>query len=132
MARWSAYLFVFISAALFAFGQNQYKVIDVVAGGTISGTVRWSGPPPRNLIFPVTKDAQICDPDSKKTVDMERLIVGPDGGVANTVVYLKNISSGKALDLPEQKRHLDQKRCRYVPHILLVPLNSPLSMQSSD
>ena len=63
---------------------------------------------------------------------MERLIVGPDGGVANTVVYLKNISSGKALDLPEQSRHLDQKRCRYVPHILLVPLNSPLSMQSSD
>ena len=59
--------------------------------------------------FPVTKDPQICDPDSKKTSDLERLIIGPQGGVANTIVYLKNISSGKAMDLPEQRRHLDQK-----------------------
>ena len=82
--------------------------------------------------FPVTKDPQICDPDSKKTTDLERLIVGPQAGVANTVVYLKNISSGKALDLPEQRRHLDQRHCRYIPHILLVPENAVLNMQSSD
>jgi len=34
------------------------------------------------------------------------LIVGPEGGVANSIVYLKNISAGKALELPEQRRHL--------------------------
>jgi hypothetical protein len=78
------------------------------------------------------KDQQICDPESKKTIDLERLIVGPQGGLANTVVYLKNVSSGKALELPEQRRHLDQKHCRYVPHILLVPQNATLDMRSSD
>jgi hypothetical protein len=87
---------------------------------------------PRNIDFPVTKDPQVCDPDSKKTADLERLIVGRQGGVANTVVYLENISRGKALELPEQRRHLDQKDCRYIPHILLVPENGALSMQSSD
>src|SRR5579864_765867 len=132
MARKSVVFFLFISAALFALGQSQYKVINVVDGGTISGTVKWSGPVPRNLTFPITKDPQICDPDSKKSADLERLILGPDDGVANTVVYLKDISSGKAMDLPEQRRHLDQKRCRYIPHILLVPQNAALSMQSSD
>ena len=76
---------------------------------------------PRTFDFPITKDLAICDPESKKTTDLERLIIGPQGGIANTVVYLKDISHGKAMDLPEQRRHLDQKRCRYIPHILLVP-----------
>jgi hypothetical protein len=131
------WLLIIVSAVLIvvsvpAFSQSDYKVVSVADGGTISGTVKWSGPVPHALDFPITKDAQICDPDSKKTADLERLIVGPQGGVANAVVYLKNISSGKALELPEQRRHLDQKRCRYIPHILLVPENSSLSMMSSD
>jgi hypothetical protein len=127
------FLFVFfLAAGTAAFSQRDYKVITVTDGGTISGTVRWSGPVPHAVAFPVTKDPQICDPDSKKTTDLERLIVGPQGGVANTIVYLKNISSGKAMDLPEQRRHLDQKHCRYIPHILLVPEKASLEMLSSD
>jgi hypothetical protein len=125
-------LTLLLVGACAAFGQSDYRVISVSNGGTISGTVKWAGPLPRNVDFPVTKDPQVCDPDSKKTTDLERLIVGPQGGVANTVVYLKNISRGKALELPEQRRHLDQKDCRYIPHILLVPENGVLSMQSSD
>ncbi len=112
--------------------QGGYKVISVADAGSISGTVKWSGPAPHQLDFPVTKDPQICDPEGKKNVSLERLIVGPDGGVANTIVYLKNISAGKAMDLPEQRRHLDQKHCHYVPHILLVPASAELQMQSSD
>jgi hypothetical protein len=122
----------FLAVSAVAFAQGDYKVVAVTGGGTISGTVKWSGPVPHSLDFPVTKDPQVCDPDSRKTVDLERLIIGSQGGVANTVVYLKNISSGKALELPEQRRHLDQKRCHYIPHILLVPENSNLDMQSSD
>lgn len=122
----------FLAAATAAFAQGDYQVINVTDGGTISGTVKWSGAVPRSLEFPITKDPQICAPDGKKTTDLERLIIGPDGGVANTIVYIKHISAGKPLDLPEQRRHLDQKTCRYIPHILLVPQNGPLSMMSSD
>jgi hypothetical protein len=123
---------LFLAVATFAVAQDGYKVITVTDGGTISGTVKWSGPVPRELDFPVTKDPQVCDPDGKKTTSLERLIVGSDGGVANTIVYIKNISAGKAMNLPDQERHLDQKRCHYVPHILLVPQNAALAMQSSD
>src|ERR1700730_9049838 len=91
-----------------------------------------SGPVPNALNFPITKDPQICDVDSKKTADLERLVIGPQGGVANTIVYLKNISTGKSMELPQQRRHLDQKHCRYIPHILLVPENGALDMVSSD
>jgi hypothetical protein len=122
----------FFAATAAAFCQSDYKVVTVTDGGTISGTVKWAGAVPRALDFPVTKDPQICDPDSKKSVDLERLIIGPQGGIANTVVYLKNVSSGKAMNLPEQRRHLDQRHCRYIPHILLVPENANLNMVSSD
>jgi hypothetical protein len=127
------FFFTFLVAATALLSaQSGYRVITVSNGGTISGTVKWSGPIPRGLEFPVTKDPQICDPESKKTVALDRLIVGPQDGVANTIVYLKDISSGKAFDLPEQRRHLNQLHCRYVPHILLVPENAVLQMESSD
>ena len=125
-------LFLTLAATQFAASQTSYQVISVNHGGTISGTIKWSGPVPHAQDFPVTKDPQICDPEGKKTTSLERLIIGPEGGVANTIVYLKNISAGKALELPEQRRHLDQHHCHYIPHILLVPQNSDLQMQSSD
>jgi hypothetical protein len=125
-------LFLYFFAAANAFPQSNYRVIKVSDGGTISGTVKWSGAVPRALDFPITKDPKICDPDARKTADLERLVIGPQGGLANTVVYLKSISSGKGMDLPEPRRHLDQKQCRYIPHILLVPENGSLSMVSSD
>src|ERR1700733_6488890 len=131
IARFSILALLFAVATIAA-AQGGYSVISVNNGGTISGAVKWSGPVPRELDFPITKDPQICDPQGKKNVSLERLIIGPDGGVANTVVYLKNISSGKAMELPEQRRHLDQRRCHYVPHILLVPEKADLQMQSSD
>jgi len=126
------FLTLFFSAAPLMVAQSDYHVVNVTDGGTISGTVKWSGPVPHNLDFPITKDPQICDPDSKKITDLERLIIGPQGGVANTVVYLKNITAGKAMELPEQRRHLDQRHCHYIPHIMLVPAGANLDMVSSD
>jgi len=118
-----------LSAAGLAQG---YQAITVTNGGTITGTVKWSGPMPRLVSMPIFKDQQICDPESAKTRDLERLIVGPQDGVANAVVFLKNITSGKAMDIPEQRRFLDQKHCRYEPHIVLVPAAGTLHMKSSD
>ncbi len=70
--------------------------------------------------------------ESKKSADLERLIVGTNLGVANTVVYLKNITTGKPFGAPDQRQHLDQRHCQYVPHVLLVPEKHDLAMQSSD
>jgi choline dehydrogenase-like flavoprotein len=111
---------------------QSYQVISVPNGGTITGTVKWSGPVPHIAPVAINKDPQICDPTSQKSRDLERLIIGSQAGVANTVVFLKDISRGKAMDLPQQRRFVDQKLCRYEPHILLVPANSELQMKSSD
>lgn len=115
-----------------AAAQAGYRVVSLHDPGTIKGTVKWSGTLPHIPSLAINKDPEICDPESHKTRDLERLVVGRQGGVANTVVFLKDISSGKAMDIPEPRRLLDQKHCRYEPHILLVPENGPLQLKSSD
>jgi hypothetical protein len=114
-----------------AHGQG-YKTVAVANGGTISGTVKWEGPLPHVPTLAINKDPQICDPASHKVRDLERIIIGPQGGIANTVVYLKDISTGKAMDIAPQRQFLDQRNCRYEPHILLVPRDATLQMKSSD
>ena len=126
-----AFLVLFAAAEIGA-AQSGYQVVPLSGAGKITGTVKWSGPLPHSPSFPITKDVSICDPDSQKTRDLERLIVGGQGGVANTIVFLKNIPSGKAMDLPKPRRFLDQRHCRYEPHILLVPEATELHMKSSD
>src|SRR5215472_7172103 len=112
--------------------QATYQAITVDNPGTIDGMVMWSGPVPNIPKLPVSKDHSVCDPDSAKNRDLERLVIGSDHGVANSVVYLKNIARGKAMDLPEVRRTLDQRACRYVPHILLVPVDANMQAMSSD
>ena len=112
--------------------QADYDVIAVKNGGTISGTVKWTGPRVRPPSVAITKNPEICDPEGTKIRDLERLEVGRDDGVSNTVVYLENISQGKAMDLPIARRTLDQKNCRYVPHISLVPVHEEIAVKNSD
>ena len=130
--RFSLYSLCLLAVAGNATAQSNYQVVPFSSAGMITGVVKWSGPLPHIPTFTINKDPEICDPESHKTRDLERLIVGPQGGVANTVVFLKNISSGKAMDIPEPRRFLDQKQCRYEPHILLVPENGLLQIKSSD
>ena len=105
-----------------------YEVLNVESGGSISGSVKWRGPIPKIPRLPVTKDPRICDPDGAKTLDLERLVIGADGGVANTVVYLKDVRGGKAWDLPVSEQTLDRKACIYRPHILLVPVGRAMQI----
>jgi hypothetical protein len=115
-----------------AVAQSDYTPISVNDGGTITGTVKWKGPVPKIPKLPITKNADVCDPESQKIRDLERLEIDSEGGVENTVVYLKDITKGKAMDLPGTRQHLDQKTCRYIPHILLVPQDAGLQVKSSD
>jgi hypothetical protein len=116
-----------------AAAQADYTVITVQNGGAIAGTVTWTGPVPKIPKLPITKNPDVCDPEGIKTRDLERLLINPDGnGVANTVVFLRGVTKGKAMDLPTNRTQLDQKTCRYVPHILIVPEAGTLKIESED
>jgi hypothetical protein len=129
---WLGMLTVALAASLCNAQLSGYQVVSVDDGGTIRGSVKWQGPQPRLVPSEINKDNQVCDPDNVKKRDLERLVISTDGGVANTIVYLRNVTKGKAMDLPEVRRHLNQKNCRYEPHILLVPAQAELQVKSSD
>jgi hypothetical protein len=42
--------------------EPTYEVVNVESGGSISGTVKWSGPIPTIPRLPITKDPKTCDP----------------------------------------------------------------------
>ena len=111
---------------------TTYEVVNVESGGSISGNVKWNGAIPKIPRLAITKDPKICDPGGEKTRDLQRLVIGADSGVANTVVYLKDVARGKAWDLPLAEQTLDQRACTYVPHILLVPVGGAMEIKSSD
>jgi len=128
-------IFFVLTAALAVATEGQdssYRVVNVSGGGRISGIVKWSGPVPPAATLPISKDPEVCDPQSRKRAPLDRLIVNAQGGVQNTVVFLKNISAGKAFPSSAYETMLDQKQCRYEPHVLLVPVNSELGIKSSD
>jgi hypothetical protein len=61
---------------------SDYRVVSA-ANGEAQSKARSSGrAEPHLSSFPITKDPQVCDPDSHKTRDLERLLIGPQSDIA--------------------------------------------------
>ena len=97
----------------------------LAAGGTISGTVKYDGAPPKPKTLEVTKDKEVCG--LKPHVE-EDVVVGDGGGIQNAVVIVK----GAKGDLKPGDVTFDQKGCDYVPHVLAFPAGSTVKIVNSD
>lgn len=102
------------------------------ATGTISGTVTFAGSAPSPEKLNITMDHEVCDREPKFRED---LVVAPqNGGLKNVVVWLKDMpeqASGTPPHLSEPAT-LDQKGCRFIPHVLIVPAGETLTIINSD
>ncbi len=87
-------------AASFAIGAaaQDYSAGDVAGGGSVSGTITLSGAAPAAAELAVTSDVDVCGADHK--LDESLVVDGATSGIANAVVYLKDVSEGKAWGLP--------------------------------
>jgi hypothetical protein len=106
-----------------------YEAVSVTNGGTIVGEVTYDGTPPQPEQFPVTKDENVCGTKPKVS---QALLVGPDKGIENVVVFLPDIQKGKAQEKPAKDPVLDQKQCEYHPHIQIFPVGSTLDIINDD
>ena len=89
------------------------RPIEGSATGTISGRILYSGKPVPPKRFTVTTDTATCGTTREVyPVKIEQ------GGIVEAVVWLDDISSGKAFNFPTPL--LDQVKCSFVPHILLM------------
>lgn len=89
------------------------RATDEATAGTISGKILYSGKPVLPKRFTVTSDNSICG--NTKEVYPVRI---EQGGIADAVVWLDDIKSGKAFNYPSPV--IDQKKCSFVPHVLVM------------
>src|SRR5262249_36318099 len=97
------------------------------AASNIRGIVVMTGAvAPKKL--PVTIDQYVCG----KEKPAEDLVVGPQGGVKNVVVWLQTPPPNATWPSAPVKSDMDQKGCVFVPRVVLVPAGGTVEFLNSD
>jgi hypothetical protein len=96
-------------------------------GATISGTVTFDGTPPAPEKLPVSKDPDKCGTEQVS----EALVVGEGKGIQYVVVSLADAPPGK-VEVPADGVELDQRGCRFTPHVVVLPAGATLVARNSD
>ena len=111
--------------------QAGYEGVNVKDGGAIVGTVRFEGEIPKRKRLKVSGADKPCH---AKPIPNDDLVVSKDGKIRWAVVSIKKINEGKSFPQadPENPVVLDQKGCRFRPHVALVPQGQPLRILNSD
>lgn len=103
-----------------------YEVVTVTNGGTIDGVVTLSGTAPSEPALKVTKNQDYCGqsiPDPVYTVDSK-------GGLANVIVYLKDVTKGKAA--PAEPVSLVNTKCMFSPRVQGAMVSGQVKISSED
>jgi Polysaccharide lyase family 4, domain II len=104
--------------ALVTSAAGAYDVVAVADGGSIKGKVVFNGtPPPKRKVVP-TKDREVCGSGVR---EVDQIVLGPDKGVAEAVVYLAKVEKGKPWPKPvKTPPELDNRKCDFAPHVQVI------------
>jgi len=106
-------------------------VVDAATAGTITGTVRLDGQPPK--FHPIDMSAEpSCVKENPKGVIPPIVVTGEHGALANVAVYVKSGLGRYKYDVPQAPVVLDQKGCMYAPRVLALRVGQPLEVRNED
>jgi plastocyanin len=97
---------------------------------TVSGRVKFDGPAPERKV--VNTDA---DPKCHAAVAeplVEESVVVNDGGLANVVVSISKGADGFTFAKGSGTVRVEQKGCRYIPHVIAMQAGQQLSISNDD
>ncbi|HZC43535.1 MAG TPA: carboxypeptidase regulatory-like domain-containing protein [Acidobacteriaceae bacterium] len=104
--------------------------IDPATAGSVSGTIRFDGKAPTPIMIDMAQDPA-CG-QASKTPNMTEQYVVHDGRLANVFVYIKD-GLGNRIYMPTKTPVvLDQKGCRYIPHVIGTMVGQPVEFRNSD
>jgi hypothetical protein len=113
-------------------GAASGQKVDTANAGKVSGTVALEGTPPKNETIKMNADP-VCMREAKGTQTQETYITGSDGKtLGNVFVYVKDGLGNYVFDMPTEPAKIDQKECRYHPHVFGMRVNQPLEIINSD
>jgi plastocyanin len=122
-ARCAVALTVIVGAAAWA-----VLVTGPAWAGTIKGHVRFTGPATEQKTLPVTTDQYVCG----KEKDAEDLVLSPDKGIRNAVVWVTSVPPGAKRQTPSAPVPLDQKQCAFTPRVIVVPVGGTVDFLNND
>src|SRR5580658_6849750 len=100
--------------------------IDPATAASISGTVKFDGPPPKAAKIDMSQDPNCAGANTAENV------VVADGKVANVFVYVKDGLGSRTFDVPKDAVNLTQSGCRYKPHVLGVMAGQTIKIVNAD
>lgn len=108
--------------------QKQYTTIDWANAGTISGTIHYTGKAPKRIPIDMAQDP-VC---SLAPTNLTEQYVVDNGGLENVFVYIKVGLGDKAYAPLSKPVVMDQKGCRFVPHVMGATVGQPVEFTNSD
>jgi plastocyanin len=135
-----------VTSRAFGFGVRSFSVALAAAAfgtalpaahadewGTIKGRFLYGGDAPAATELKADKDIEVC---GKHKLLSEELAVGADKGIANVVVFVRDkgvkVHPDAAAEAKAAKVVLDNKDCRFTPHVVVVHAGQPLVIKNSD
>ncbi len=103
--------------------------VDPATAGSIRGTIAFQGTPPAPEPINMESDPY-CQEQGAATT--ETVTVGTGGALQNVFVYVKDGLGDRVFPVPTTPVVLDQKGCRYTPHVLGIQVGQPFEITSSD
>jgi plastocyanin len=97
-------------------------------GGTIRGTVRFTGAAFEQKKLPVTVDHSVCG----KEKDAEDIVLSPEQGMRNVVVSLQPPPPGATWPAVLPMVQMDQQQCVFVPRVVVVPVGGTVEFLNTD
>lgn len=104
--------------------------IDLATAGTVTGTIRFTGHAPKPIRIDMLQDPA-CGFATKTPNYTEQYVV-QDGKMANVFIYIKDGLGNRIYAPSTTPVILDQKGCRYVPHVIGAMIGQPVEFRNSD
>jgi plastocyanin len=106
--------------------------VDTATAGDVKGVATLDGAAPKNETIKMNADP-VCMREAKGPQTQETYMVGSDGkSLANVFVYVKDGLGNYVFDAPTETAKIDQKECRYHPHVFGMRVGQPLEIINSD
>jgi plastocyanin len=105
--------------------------LDPAMLGSVSGTITFKGKAPERVKIDMSQDPACAMTAAEN--DAEQYVVGKKGGLANVYVYVKaGLLANVSYPAKTAPVVVDQKGCRYVPHVVAVQVGEPVEFHNSD
>jgi plastocyanin len=104
--------------------------VDTATAGDVKGVVSFEGTAPKNEPIKMNADP-VCVKENKDPQFQETYEV-TDGKLENVFVYVKDGLGNFVYDMPTDSVKIDQKNCRYHPHVFGIRVGQVLEIVNSD